>query len=72
MPLGSTLTFAAMDTTSAALSRILFLLAHHQDVQDKLRQEIREARKEHGGDLAYDQLVALPYLDAICRETLRL
>ncbi|KAF8181261.1 cytochrome P450 [Pholiota molesta] len=66
------LTFAAMDTTSSALSRILFLLAHHQDVQDKLRQEIREARKEHGENLMYDQLVALPYLDAICRETLRL
>ncbi|KAF8199601.1 cytochrome P450 [Pholiota molesta] len=68
----STLTFAAMDTTSAALSRILFLLTRHQDVQDKLRQEIRVARKEHGGDLAYDQLTAMPYLDAVCRETLRL
>ncbi|KAF9474249.1 cytochrome P450 [Pholiota conissans] len=68
----STLTFAAMDTTSSALSRILWLLAGHQDVQDKLRHEIRQAREEHGGDLPYDKLVALPYLDAICRETLRL
>jgi len=42
----------------------------HQDVQDKLRLELREARAEHG-DAAYDELVALPYLDAICRETLR-
>lgn len=67
-----TLIFAAMDTTSGALSRILHLLAMHQDVQNKLRQEIAEARKQKGGDLAYDELVSLPYLDAICRETLRL
>jgi cytochrome P450 len=67
----STLTFAAMDTTSSALSRILFLLSTRPDVQDKLRQEIVEARKQHG-DLVYDDLVALPYLDAVCRETLRL
>ena len=64
-----TLTFAATDTTSGALARILFLLSIHQDVQNKLRQEITEARKS--GDLNYDELVALPYLDAVCRETLR-
>jgi len=63
------LTSAATDTTSGALARILFLLSIHQDVQNKLRQEITEARKS--GDLSYDELVALPYLDAVCRETLR-
>ncbi|KAJ3516546.1 hypothetical protein NLJ89_g1046 [Agrocybe chaxingu] len=66
----STLTFAAMDTTSSALSRTLWLLANHQDVQDRLRAEVREARKQ--GDPSYDELVHLPYLDAVCRETLRL
>ncbi|KAF8966255.1 cytochrome P450 [Flammula alnicola] len=67
----STLIFAAMDTTSSALSRIIHLLATHQDVQDRLRKEIKEAREEDA-DLPYDKLVSLPYLDAICRETLRL
>ncbi|KAJ3515941.1 hypothetical protein NLJ89_g1438 [Agrocybe chaxingu] len=67
----STLTFAAMDTTSGALSRILDLLSKNQDIQDKLRNEIREARPQ-SGDLPYDELVSLPYLDAVCRETLRL
>ena len=43
------------------------------DVQEKLRAEVLEARALNGGqDLEYDELVALPYLDAICRETLRL
>jgi len=69
----TSLTFAATDTTSTALSRIFHLLALHKDVQAKVRKEILEAKKENGGeDLSYDTLVSLPYLDAICRETLRL
>ena len=58
-----------MDTTAGALGKILFLLSIHQGVQNKLRQEIREAKTS--GDLSYDELIALPYLDAVCRETLR-
>lgn len=64
-------TFAAVDTTSNAISRILHLLAQHQHIQEKLRHEITEARTKTGS-LAYDELVSLPYLDAVCRETLRL
>ncbi|KAI0718780.1 cytochrome P450 [Cerioporus squamosus] len=66
----STFIFAAMDTTSNALSMTLSLLAEHPEVQQKLRQEILDASK--GEDLDYDTLVSLPYLDAVCRETLRL
>ena len=66
-----TLVFAATDTTSSALSRILHLLAEHPDVQEKLRAEIVEARRERG-DLDFDDLFQLPYLEAVCRETLRL
>ncbi|EMD38349.1 hypothetical protein CERSUDRAFT_82603 [Gelatoporia subvermispora B] len=66
----STLTFAAMDTTSNALSRILHLLAENQHIQDKLRAELSQARDGH--DIPYDDLVHLPYLDAVCRETLRI
>ncbi|KAI0659728.1 cytochrome P450 [Cubamyces menziesii] len=69
----STLTFAAMDTTSNALSLTLWRLAQNPDAQDKARQEILEAQEAcGGGDIGYDDLVALPYLDAVCRETLRL
>ncbi|KAJ3559692.1 hypothetical protein NM688_g189 [Phlebia brevispora] len=66
----STLVFAATDTTSNALARTLNLLAEHQDVQDKVRAELLAASQ--GEDIPYDQLVDLPYLDAVCRETLRL
>lgn len=67
----STLIFAAMDTTSSALSRTLSLLVQHSDVQERLRAEIRAAKKDLDV-LSYDQLDSLPYLDAVCRETLRL
>ncbi|OCH94337.1 cytochrome P450 [Obba rivulosa] len=65
----SMLTLAAMDTTSNALSRTLHLLSEHQDVQEKLRAELMQARD--GKDISYDDLVHLPFLDAVCRETLR-
>ncbi|KAI0941738.1 hypothetical protein AcW1_003543 [Taiwanofungus camphoratus] len=67
----ATLIFAATDTTSSALARILHLLAQHPDVQGQLRQEVIAARNGRDG-IPYDELVELPYLDAVCRETLRL
>lgn len=59
-----------MDTTSNALARTLHLLAEHPDAQQKVREEVMVA--SGGKALGYDDLVSLPYLDAICRETLRL
>ena len=66
----SILLFAATDTTSHLMAQVLQLLCEHPDIQDKLRHEILASR--NGQDIAYDQLNALPYLDAICKETLRL
>lgn len=48
---------------------ILHLLSQHPDVQDRVREEIISA--SDGKDIDYDDLVSLPYLDAVCRETLR-
>ena len=61
---------AGLDTTSNALSRILTVLAHHPEHQQKLREELLEARAADG--LSYDELGRLPVLDATIRETLRL
>ena len=63
---------AGTDTTSNSLTQIMELLAEKPDVQDKLRAEILQAQEDHGEDIPYDTVVALPYMDAICRETLRL
>lgn len=65
-----------MDPTSNALSRTLYILAQHPEAQEKLRAEIIEARgssdADNGLNIDYDDLIKLPYLDAVCRETLRL
>ncbi|CAE6502790.1 unnamed protein product [Rhizoctonia solani] len=66
------LTFAGHDTTSSALCRTINLLAEHEEVQAKLRDEIHQAYRLYGKNLDYDQLNSLPYLDAVCRESLRL
>ena len=60
-----------MDTTSSALSRALMMLSLKPEIQEKLRQELTNARREAGGDMDYDTLQELPMLEAVCRETLR-
>lgn len=69
----SALIFAGQDTTSNAMSHALHSLAMKQDVQNRLRKEVLQAKEDNGGqELGYDTLIALPYLDAIFRETLRM
>lgn len=67
----SLLVFAATDTTSNTLARILHLLAEHKDIQTRLRDEVLQSGAA-SGDISYDELNKLPLLDAVCRETLRL
>ncbi|TFK93403.1 cytochrome P450 [Polyporus arcularius HHB13444] len=69
----STMVLAGMDTTANSLARILQLLAEHPDVQEKLREEVISAVETEGTDGAidFDKLMDMPYMDAVCRETLR-
>lgn len=46
------------------------VLADHPDVQKQLRAEVVAVHAQ--GDLSYAELMALPLLDAVCRETLRM
>ncbi|KAF8212671.1 cytochrome P450 [Mycena galopus ATCC 62051] len=66
----STLIFTAQDTTAAALSRMFQVLADHPDAQKELRAEVMAAHSQ--GDLTYVEFMTLPFLDAVCRETLRM
>ncbi|KAK7043923.1 hypothetical protein VNI00_008089 [Paramarasmius palmivorus] len=57
----------------SALARTLDVLSTRPEVQERLRQEIIESRiKNDGADPDYDELLRLPYLDAVCKEILRL
>ena len=68
---------AGLDTTSNAISRILYILAQDSVAQDRLRSELFAAH-QHGEDgptgprIPHEELMKLPYLDAVLRETLRL
>jgi hypothetical protein len=59
---------AATDSTASAMTRIFHVLAKYPDVQEKLRAEILGVPDQ----LDHDTLVALPYLDGVVREVLRL
>lgn len=67
-----TLLFAATDTSSSAILRTLLVLAEHPEFQTRVREEILAAKAQSDGELSYDKLLALPLLDAVYRETLRL
>ena len=71
MPGFSTFILAGHDTTTSAVTQTLWVLAQHPEEQSRLREEVTAARRENG-DMDYDTLMALPYLDAVTRETLRL
>lgn len=60
-----------MDTTSSAISRILHQLAIHPEAQEKLRAEVIEAYRNQDELIDFNNLTALPYLDAVIKETLR-
>ncbi|KAF8597976.1 cytochrome P450 [Ceratobasidium sp. AG-I] len=64
----NTFIFAGHETTGGALARILHLLSINQDIQDRLRAELQAAPVTFD----YNELNSLEYLDAICREALRL
>ncbi|PNJ12162.1 CYP3A43 isoform 10 [Pongo abelii] len=65
------ITFAAYDTTSTTLPFIMYELATHPDVQQKLQEEI-DAVLPNKAPVTYDALVQMEYLDMVVNETLRL
>jgi cytochrome P450 len=63
------LLLAAHDTTTSALTMAVHYLAHHQQWQERLREELTALGKPH---LAYEDLATVADLDNCFRETVRL
>ena len=57
------------ETTATSTAWCFYALSQYQDVQAKLRAELQAVPTETP---TMDVLDGLPYLDAVCRETLRL
>jgi cytochrome P450 family 6 len=62
---------AGFETSSTTMSNALYELALNQKVQDKLREEIHEEYAKVNGDLSYDDIKNMVYLDKVFKETLR-
>jgi len=60
---------AGHETTSQTLSFTLWELARNPVVQDRLREELAPLRNH---ELSPDEVTKYPYLDAVCKESLRL
>ncbi|KAF8816769.1 cytochrome P450 [Phlegmacium glaucopus] len=64
-----TFLIAGHETTSTAMTWALYALTQNKQVQTKLRQEVSDISTDNP---TMDELNALPYLDAVVRESLRL
>ncbi|KAG8176923.1 hypothetical protein JTE90_018706 [Oedothorax gibbosus] len=60
------------ETTASTLSFASYLLALNPDIQEKLRQEVDETLKDAGGELTYEAVQSMKYLDNVISETLRI
>ncbi|CAN8030863.1 unnamed protein product [Ixodes persulcatus] len=61
---------AGLETVNSALSFTAYLLAKHQDVQDKLRAEVKSLI-EKDGSITYDNIFSLRYLKQVIAESSR-
>ncbi|GBM26748.1 Cytochrome P450 3A13 [Araneus ventricosus] len=63
---------AGYDTTASTLSFAAYLLALNQNIQDKLRDEVDTMLEIYNGELTYEAIQSLKYMENVIRETLRL
>ncbi|XP_065339707.1 cytochrome P450 9e2-like [Cloeon dipterum] len=60
------------ETSSSSLTFALMELARHPEVQQKARNNIKEVLHRHGGEMSYQALQEMTYLDNIVQEALRM
>lgn len=68
----TTLILAGHETTSTSLTWALWTLAHHQAIQDRLRQEIKDGFGDADEDLTFEELHELNLLERVTSEVMRL
>ncbi|RUS78676.1 hypothetical protein EGW08_013564 [Elysia chlorotica] len=61
----------AVETVTSATTWCLYTLAKNPRAQQKMYQEICEAKAQAGGQLSAEQIAKMPYVKAVVKETLR-
>lgn len=64
--------FGGFDTVASQTCVAAHLLAENPDVQERLQQEIDETLENNNGELTYDAMHEMKYLDAVISEVMRL
>nr|ARO50430.1 cytochrome P450 [Chironomus tentans] len=62
---------AGFETSSSVMTFSTYELALNQDIQDRLRSEIHEVLEKYNGEVSYDAIKEMKYLDMVFKETLR-
>ncbi|KYN37695.1 putative cytochrome P450 6a14 [Trachymyrmex septentrionalis] len=60
------------ETSSSVMSFIGFYLAQYPDIQEKLREEVTSVLNKYGGEITYEGLKEMTYIDQVFNETMRL
>nr|NP_523748.2 cytochrome P450 6a9 [Drosophila melanogaster]Q27594.3 RecName: Full=Cytochrome P450 6a9; AltName: Full=CYPVIA9 [Drosophila melanogaster]AAF58188.2 cytochrome P450 6a9 [Drosophila melanogaster] len=63
---------AGFETSSTTMGFALYELAQHQDIQDRVRKECQEVIGKYNGEITYESMKDMVYLDQVISETLRL
>jgi len=53
------------ETSSTTMTFCLYELSLHQDIQDRLRQEIDVVLQKHDGKVTYECILEMEYLDKV-------
>jgi hypothetical protein len=64
--------FAGSDTSSTVISYAITELGKNLEVQEKLRQEIIDKIKSSNGEITYENLHEMPYLNQVMNGNLAL
>lgn len=60
---------AGFETSASTISHALLELAQNQDIQDRLRKEIKESLKANNHSVTYDSVKEMKYLDMVFQGT---
>jgi len=63
--------FAGFDTQAITIAMILHDMVWHEDIQNKLIEEVDEALEASGGEITYDMIGSLKYMDMVFKESFR-